>query len=121
MTAAIEHAEKGLDQGGRPNRDLDERRAPGTVGAPVTTDHTIGYQLPPIPRAARPLVAGGRKRLRSIKRAVPTGAGLVVAISLAILATVAVLIVARSRRRSPAQEFIARLERVPERINALDV
>ena len=82
----------------------------------TTGEASVGENLPPIPRAARPAVAAGRKRLRSLELAAPTVGALAAAISVAIIVTAVFVLVARSRRRSPAEEVMARLARVPERM-----
>ncbi|MEX1344455.1 MAG: hypothetical protein AB1Z63_07280 [Candidatus Limnocylindrales bacterium] len=129
MTTAIDRAGSRLEERGRPNLDPDEQRTggaalPAAVAAGRTAERdetttgeaSVGENLPPIPRAARPAVAAGRKRLRSLELAAPTVGALAAAISVAIIVTAVFVLVARSRRRSPAEEVMARLARVPERM-----
>lgn len=115
MTTAIERAGAEREETTRPH--VTEFTA-ADAGATDTSDgESIGQNLPPIPRAARGAVAGSRRRLRSVDRPAPTTGALVLAVSLSVLAAVVLLMVARSRRRSPAEELLARLEQVPERLS----
>ena len=81
-------------------------------------DDSIGQNLPPMPRPARRAMAAGRGRVGSLERLAPSAAAVMVGIAVAVVVTIALVVLVRSRRRSPAEEFMARLGRVPERIAA---
>jgi len=112
MTTAIDPART------RPQERVPQEITPPEPDRETSRDGSIGQNLPPIPRAARPAVAGVRKRLRSVER---SRRGVAVAVTMVLVAAVVMVLVARSRRRSPAEELMSRLERVPERISKLDV